>query len=160
MNMNQETILYNKPKNLSIAGRDTEPLLDRGRLYANRPARPCWPVFLVGFPAIQLWKHKDTRAGDPGTAAQDVHYPTAPKGKTALNDSLTMTIGGVRYTVRSIFAEDGGDFREMLEAAVVSRAARSLSAETTAQRAGISLTGEIAQEADISSAGHPAGQEA
>ncbi len=142
--MNQETILYNKPDNLSITYRDTEPLLDMGRLYTNHPARPCWPVFLVEFPAIQLWGHKGTRAGDSGTAAQDVHYPKAPKGKTALNDSLTMTIGGVRYTVRSIFAEDGGDFREMFEAAVVSRAARHLSAQGT----GASLTGD------------PAGQEA
>lgn len=146
--MNQGTILYHKPANLSITYRDTEPLLDMGRLYFNSPAKPCWPVFLVEFPAIQLWGHKNTRAGASGTAVKDVHYPKAPKGKTALNDSLTMTIGGVRYTVKSIFAEDGGDFREMFEAAVVSRAARRLSAQGTTPGAGASLTeGPAKQEA-------------
>ena len=138
------TICYSPPKKLLLFNRDNESLIDMSRLHTNHPAKPCWPAFLVTFPAIQLWEHRNARAGDSGTAVQDIHYPWASKGKTALNDSLTMTIGGVRYTVRSVFAEDGGDFREMFEAAVVSRAARCLSAQGT----GAFLTGT------------PAGQEA
>lgn len=136
--MNQEAILYNKhnkPENLLFINPDSEPIIDMSRLYTNHPAKPCWPAFLVTFPAIQLWEHGDAQAGDSGTAVQDIHYPWAPKGKTALNDRLTMTIGGVRYTVKSIFAEDGGDFREMFEAAVVSRAARSLTGSPAGKEA-------------------------
>lgn len=112
---------------LSTAG----PLPDTGRMYINRPALPSWPAFLVRFPAIQTRKKKAAPAGPSGAGGADIHYPQAPEGKTALNDSLSMTIGGVRYTVKSIFSENGGDFREMLEAAVLGRAARSLSAGGT-----------------------------
>ena len=100
---------------------------DTVRWYTNRQGRPCWPAFLVKFPAIRFGEEKPAPAAPPDAAARDVHYPQAPDGKAALNDSLVMTIGGTRYTVKSIFSENGGDFREMFEAAVVSRAARSLS---------------------------------
>lgn len=113
---------------LSTAG----PLPDTRRVYINRPALPSWQAFLVRFPAIKTKKKKAAPAGPSRTGDADIHYPQAPEGKTALNDSLSMTIGGVRYTVKSIFSENGGDFREMLEAAVLGRAARSLSAGETA----------------------------
>lgn len=45
------------------------------------------------------------------------------KSKIKLNDCMTKTIGGVRYTVRSFFAQDGEgkDFRALYESIVASK---------------------------------------
>lgn len=158
--MDTGTIYYNSPKNVILFNRDREPVTDTSRIYTNISTKSLMAAFLGRFPARRFSKCRDNGAGAPGETAENIHYPQAPAGKTALNDSLTMTIGGVSYTVKSVFAEDGGDLREMLEAAVVSRAARSLSSEKTAQRADISLTGEPVQETGISLSALPARQEA
>lgn len=143
-----EKIIYmNHNKNIDLdCLPSTRFILDTGRWYIHRPKRSCQIVFPVARPPIWFREGKNTPAKPSVTAAKHIHYPQAPEGKTALNDCLVMTIGGTRYTVKSIFSQNGGDFREMLEAAVVSRAARCLSA------------GGAAPEADTPQAVASAGQ--
>lgn len=129
------TIYYRPSEPLFSFNWKREPGMDMRRIYTNFSPKSCLPAFLGTFPTFQFLKCKNNRAGTSGEAAGNIHYPEAPAGKTALNDSLTMTIGGVFYTVKSIFAENGGDLREMLEAAVVSRAARSLAGSPAGQEA-------------------------